>query len=120
MLKFSLCDYSDAYIFVRGTIAVNNTAAAYADANKANKKVIFKIWAPFTNCISEINNTQIDNAKGIDIVMPMYNLIEYSDNYSKTSGSLWQCCKDIPAVHNNNAIVNFAENNLTWLILLGL
>ena len=60
MLKSSLCDYSDAY----------NT----------NKKVIFKNCAPFTNCISEINNTQIDNAKDIDIVMPMYNLIEYSDN----------------------------------------
>ena len=68
---------------------------------------------PLTNCISEINNTQIDNAKDIDIVMPMYNLIEYHDNYSKTSGSLWQYCKDIPAVDNNNANVNFAENNLT-------
>ena len=45
--------------------------------------------------------------------MPMYNLIKYSDNYSKTSGGLWQYCKDIPAVDNNNAIVNFAENNLT-------
>ena len=45
--------------------------------------------------------------------MPMYNLIEYSDNYSKTSGSLWQYCKDIPAVDNNNAIINFAENNLS-------
>ena len=45
--------------------------------------------------------------------MPIYNLIEYSDNYSKTSGSLWQYCKDIPAIDNNNAIVNFTENNLT-------
>ena len=45
--------------------------------------------------------------------MPMYNLIEYSDNYSKTSGSLWQYCKDIPAIDNNNANVNFTENNLT-------
>ena len=66
-----------------------------------------------TNCISEINNTQVDNAKDINIVMPMYNLIEYSSNYSKTCGSLWQYCKDIPAVDNNNAIANFAENNLT-------
>ena len=55
-----------------------------------NKGVAFKNCAPFTNCISEINNTQIDNAKDIDIVMPMYNLIEFSDNYSKTSQSLWQ------------------------------
>ena len=72
------------------------------------KKVLFKNCAPFTNCISEINNTQVDNAKDIDIVMPIYNLIEYSDNYSRTSGNLWQYCKDIPAVQNNNAIVNFA------------
>ena len=108
ILKSSLCDYSDAYILVKGTISVTNTAAA----NNINKKVIFKNCAPFTNCISKINNTQIDNAKDIDIVMPMYNLIEYSDNYAKTTGSLWQYCKDIPA-RNNNAIVVFAEDNLT-------
>ena len=90
MLKSSLCDYSDAYVHVKGTITVNNTAVADADANNTNKKVIFKDCTPFTICISEINNTQVDNAKHIDIVMPMYNLIEYSDNYSKTSGSLWQ------------------------------
>ena len=108
MLKFSLSDNKDAYILVKGTITVDNTAAADADANNTNKKVIFKNCAPFTNCISEINNTQVDNAKDIDIVMPMYNLLEYSDHYSKTFGSLWQYCKD-----NNNAIVNFAENNLT-------
>ena len=76
---------------------------------------MLKNCAPFTNCISEINNTQIDNAKDINIVIPMYNLIEYSDNYSKTSGSLRQYCKDISAVDNNNAIVNFAQSNLTDL-----
>ena len=113
MLKSSLCDYRDAYILVKGTIAINNMAAADADANNTNKKVIFKNCAPFTNCISEINKTQVDNAKDVDIVMPMYNLIEYSNNYSKISGSLWQYCKDIPAIDNNNAIVNFDENNLT-------
>ena len=114
MLKSSLCDYSDAYILVKGTISVNNTAADGAAANNTNKKVTFKNCAPFTNCISEINNTQIDNAKDIDIVMLMYNLIEYSDNYAKTTGSLWQYCKDIPARNNNNnAIIIFAENNLT-------
>ena len=69
------------------------------------KKVIFKNCALFTNCISKINNTQIDNAEYIDIVMPMYNLTEYSDNYSKTLGSLWQYCKDIPAVDDDNDIV---------------
>ena len=85
MLRSSLCDYSDAYILVKGNISVNNTAAA----DNATKKVMFKNSAPFTNCISKMNNTQIDNAEYIDIVvMPMYNLIEYSDNYSKTSGSL--------------------------------
>ena len=90
MLRYSLCDYSDAYILVKGNISINNTAGAGAAANNTNKKAIFKNRAPFTNCISKkINNTQIDNAEYTDIVMPMYNLIEYSDNYSKTSGSLW-------------------------------
>ena len=64
--------------------------------DERNKGVIFKNCAPFTKCISRINNTDIDNAQDIDIVMPMYNLIEYSDNYSKTSGSLWQYYKDDP------------------------
>ena len=118
MLKSSLCDYSDAYILVKGTVTVNNTAAADADANSTNKKTIFKNYLLFTNCISEISNTQVDNTKDIDIVMPMYNLTEYSDNYSKTSGSLWQYYKDIPAVDNNNANINFAENILLIHLLL--
>ena len=105
MLKSSLCDYSDAYILVKGTISVNNTAAQGAAANNTNEKVIFKNCPPFTNCISGINNTQIDNAKDIDIVMPMYNLIEYSDNYAKTTGTLWQYSKDIPARNNIQAII---------------
>ena len=114
MLKSSLCDYSDTYILVKGTISVNNNAAQGAAANNTNKKVIYKNCIPFTNCISEINNTQIDNAKDIDIVMPMYNLIECSDNYAKTTGSLWQYCKDIPARNNaNNAIIAFDVNNVT-------
>ena len=113
MLRSSLCDYSDAYILAKGNISVNNTAAADAAENNTNKKVIFKNCAPFTNCISKINNTQIDNAEYIDIVMPMYNLIEYSDNYSKTSGSLWQYCKDIPAVNNDGNIVDFNGANAT-------
>ena len=77
------------------------------------KKVILKNCAPFTNCISEINNAQIDNAKDIDIIMPMYNLIEYSNNISKTSGSLWQYCKDIPTLNDNGNIVNFNGANAT-------
>ena len=90
MLKSSLCDYSDAYILVKRTITVTNTAAADVDTNNANKKVIFKNCAPFTNCISEINNTQVHNAKDIDLVMSMYDLIGYSYNYLKTFGSLRQ------------------------------
>ena len=77
MLRSSLCDYSDAYILVKRNIAVSNTAADGAAVNNTNKKVIFKNCAPFTNCISKINNTDADNAKYIDIVMLMYNLIEY-------------------------------------------
>ena len=89
-LKSSLCDCNDKYMLVSGYITVNNIAADNADLNNANKKVIFKNCAPFTNCISEINNTQVGSAKDIDIVMPMHNLIEYNDNYLKTSGSFWQ------------------------------
>ena len=98
MLRSNLCDYADAYILVKGTITI--TGAGDDDAAKRlderNKGVIFKNCAPFTKCISRINNTDIDNAQDIDIVMPMYNLIEYSDNYSKTFGSLWQYYTDDP------------------------
>ena len=91
MLRSNLCDYADAYILVKGTITI--TGAGNDDAAKRlderNKGVIFKNCAPFTKCISRINNTDIDTAQDIDIVMPMYNLIEYSDNYSKKSGRLW-------------------------------
>ena len=90
---------------VKGNISVNNTSGAAAAANNTNEKVISKNCAPFTSCISKINNTQIDNVEYIDIVIPMYNLIEFSDNYSKTTGSLWQYCKDIPAVNDNVIMV---------------
>ena len=109
MLKSSSCDYRDAYIHVKGTITVNNSVVPPAAADNANRKVIVKNCSP----LSEINNTQVDNAKDIDIVMPMYNLIEYSNNYSKTSGNLWQYYKDIPAANNDNAIVDFTNANLT-------
>ena len=98
MLRSNLFDYADAYILVKGTITI--TGAGDDDAAKRlderNKGIIFKNCAPFTKCISRINNTDVDNAQDIDIVMPMYNLIEYSDNYSRTSGSLWQYYKDDP------------------------
>ena len=99
MLRSSLCEYAN--ILVKGTITItgagNDDAAKRSD--ERNKDVVFKNCAPFTNCISRINNANLDNAKDIDIVMPMHNLIEHSDNYSKTSGSLWQYYKDDP---NNN------------------
>ena len=92
MFKSSLCNYSDAYILVKWRLAITGagTDAAAIQADERNKEVIFKNCAPFINCKSEIKNTEIDNAKDIDIVIQMHNLIDYSDNYSKTSGSLWQ------------------------------
>ena len=102
MLKSSLCDYSDAYILVKGTKTIpgRGADAAARQADERDKGVSFKNCAPFINCISEINNTQIGNAKDIDIVMPMYNLIEFIDNYAKTSGSLWQHFRDEPDDNN--------------------
>ena len=98
MLRSNLCDYADAYILVKGTITITGTGATAASrqGDEGDKGVTFKNCAPFIDCISRINNTDIDNAKDNDIVMPMYNLIEYSDNYSKTSGSLQQYYKDDP------------------------
>ena len=81
-IESSLCDYSDAHILVTGNITV-------AGGN-ANAKVTFKNCAPFKECRTEINETFVDKTEHINIAMPMYNLIEYSDNYSDTSGSLWQ------------------------------
>ena len=98
MIRSKLCDNSDAYILVSGTITINGAwaddAAKWAD--KINNGVIFKNCVSFIEYIIKINNTQIDKAKDIDIVMPMYNLIECSDDYSKTSGSLWQYYRDKP------------------------
>ena len=85
MLRSSLYDYSDAYILVKGNISVKNTAVAGAAATNTNKKVVSKNCAPFTNCISKTNNTEVDNVQYINIVMLMCNLIEYSDIYSKIS-----------------------------------
>ena len=76
--------------------AGDGDGAAARQADERNKGVIFKNCAPCINCKSEINNTEVANAKDIDIAILMYNLIEYSDNYTKTSGSLWQCYRDKP------------------------
>ena len=111
MLKSSLCDYSDAYILFSWTITV--TALGPAGGNNSIERV-FKNYVPFTDCISEINNTQIDNAKDINVIMSVYNLIEYSNNYSKTSERLWQFYRDEPAltIPNFPADDNSASFNL--------
>ena len=85
MLRSNLCDYADSYILVKGTITITGAGddAAARRADERNKGVTFKNCAPFTKCISRINDTDIDTAQDIDVVMPMYNVIEYSDNYSK-------------------------------------
>ena len=110
MLLLQGCDYSEAYVLLSRTITVPNTGTA---ANSNNRKnIIIKNCASLTECISEINNTQIDNAKDFEIVMPIYNLIEYSDNYLKTSGSLWRYYRDKPYLNNNCDIADFpADNN---------
>ena len=89
MLRFSLYDYSYVHMLVKGNITLNNTEADGTAACNTNKKVIFRQCAPFTNWISEINNAQVDLAEDIDIVMPKYDLKEYSDSYSKASVTLW-------------------------------
>ena len=113
MLRSSLCDYSDAYILVKGGITAANTVADEAAANNTNKKAIFKNCPPFSSCISRTNNTQIDDGQYIDVEMPVYNLVEYSDDYSKTSGILFQYGRDFPAVDNNGAAIDFTEANVT-------
>ena len=89
MLRSDLCDYSDAYIIVKGTITVTNPNNA-----KRNKAVTFKNNTPFINCILKLNVVKIDNAEDLDVVMLMYNLLEYSKNYKKTTGSLWNYYRD--------------------------
>ena len=104
-LRSNLCDYVDAYVHVKGTTTITGNAGPPAGRTEAqllaarqaverDKGVTFKNCAPFTKFISRINNTDIGTAQNNDIITPIYNLIEYSDNYSKTSGRLWQYYKD--------------------------
>ena len=93
MLRSDLCDYSDAYIVLKGTI----TAEGDNNANKPNKNLAFKNNAPFINCISKISGVKIDNAEDLDVVLSMYNLLEYSKNYRKTTGSVWNYYRDEPS-----------------------
>ena len=114
MLKSSLCDYSDAFILVKGKITITGAGAdaAARKVDKRDKGVAFKNCAPFTNFKSEISNIQIDNAKDIDIVMPMYSLIECSYNYAKTSGSFWQYFRDEPDDTENIADSESFKSNI--------
>ena len=102
IIMSSLCDYSDAYILIKGTITVSNTGTA-AGSNNKNKKVIFKNCAPFTDCITEINNKEIDHAKDIDVVMSKYNLIKYSDNYLK---ALWKFYREETFINDDGIIID--------------
>ena len=86
VIKSNLCDYSDAYILVTGDITVMG--------GDANTKVAIKNCGPFTLCVTRVNDEHVDNADNLNIIMPMYNLIGCSDNYSDTSGSLWQFKRD--------------------------
>ena len=115
-IESSLCDYSDAYVLVTANIAVTRTiAAAGNDPVKNNEPLIavaqvaFKNCVPFNDCKTEINDTFLDYADFINIEMPMYNLIDYSDNYSDNSGSLWGFKRDTIA---NNANATNDDNAL--------
>ena len=92
MLRSYLCEFSDAYILVKGVIS-----ATSPDDAKTNKAVAFKNKGPSINCISKINGVQIDNAEDLDIVMAMYNFLEYSKSYRKTTNSLWNYYRDEPS-----------------------
>ena len=104
----NLSDYSDAYMHIQRTITVANTSAA--DANNTNEKLIFKDFAPFTDCIGKINSTQEYNAKNTDIVKSRHNLTEFNEIYSKTSESLWQHHRGKPTLGNDHNIINFSAN----------
>ena len=104
VLKSNLRDYNDVIILGRGNITITGDQVT---------QVALKNCAPFTNCITKINRTTIDDAKDLDLVMPMYILIEYSSNYSETAGSLWFCSKD-EAIGFNADIAN--TNNFKSLM----
>ena len=102
-IESSLCDYSDAYILVTGNITVTG--------GNTNTKVAFKNCAPFKNCRTEINDTFVEYTDFINTAMPMYNLIEYSDNDSDTSGSLWWFKRDKQPVNNNGTFIDITAEN---------
>ena len=108
MLRSSLFDYSDVYALVSGAITV---AALVVGRGNNNIQVVFKNCALFVNCITKLNNTQLVNSKGINVVMPKYNLIEFSGSYSKTSGGLWQYYRDEQALTDIATLDVFPDNS---------
>ena len=109
MLRSDLCDYADAYILVNGTITVTANAGANNIRDKKDRKLILKNNAPFVSCITRINNELIEDTDDLDIVIPIYNFLEYSKNYRKTIGSLYNYYRDELTNDNNN---NFANRNV--------
>ena len=110
MLRPDLCDYSDAYVWVKGEITFTNPNN---DAN-FNKELTLKNNAPFISCISKINGEFVENAEDLDIVIPMYNLLEYSKNYEKTSGFLFNYYRDEPSettIGAGNNAINISIRN---------
>ena len=105
MLRSDLCDYADAYILIKGTITVDGNAPR---ERLLNRPVILKNNAPFISCITRINGELIEDADDLDVVMPMYNLLEYSKNYRKTTGSLYNYYRD---ELNDDANNNDHRNN---------
>ena len=111
MLRSNLCDYSDAYILVKGTITVNGIVnGAENKILRRNRPLILKNNAPFISCMTKINNEFIEDADDLDILMPMYNLLEYSKNYRKTIGSLCNYYRDELSDDNNPN--NFPNTNV--------
>ena len=108
MLRSSLFDYSDVYALMSGAITV---AALVVGRGNNNIQVVLKNCALFLNCITKLNNTQLVNSKGINVVMPMYNLIEFSGSYSKTSGGLWQYYRDEQALTDIATLDVFPDNS---------
>ena len=106
MLRSDLCDYSDVHILVNGTITVTASAGANNIRDKKDRKLILKNNAPFVSCITRINNELIEDADDLDMVMTMYNLLEYGKNYRKTIGSFYNYYRDELTNDNNNDFVN--------------
>ena len=113
MLRSDLCDFNDEYIVVKGNIAVTEPHKA-----KKNKAVTFKNNAPFINCISKTNDIKIDNVENLNAVIPMYNLLEYSKNYKKTTGSLWNYYRDRPSVPLSSNSESFKYKTSIILVLV--